>query len=210
MRLAIFGATGGTGAQLVEQACAAGHAVTAVVRDASALDPRARLTTVEADVMDPAVIAPHLKGKDAVISAIGSRSAKKPTTVQTDTTRSILEAMAEAGARRFLVISNSGMISDPADDVLTRRVVKPLLWRFLKHPWTDMGRMEDLLRASDVDWTIIRPPMLTDKPGRGVYRTATNVSLPGGRTLARADLAHCVLQNLADTNSSHATVTVAD
>lgn len=210
MRITIFGATGGTGKQLVEQACSAGHEVTAVVRDAGGLPQRTGLVAVEADVMDPAAIAQHVAGRDAIISAIGSRSAKHPTTVQTDSTRSILKAMTDTGVRRFLVISNSGMISDPADGRLTRHVVKPLLWRFLKHPWTDMGHMEDLLRAADVDWTIIRPPMLTDKPATGAYRTATDANVPGGRTLARADLAHFVLDNLAGDSGVRVAIAVAD
>lgn len=210
MRLTIFGATGGTGVQLVEQACSAGHEVTAVVRNASKVAGREGLTAVEADVMDPAAIAPHLAGKDAVISAIGSRSSKSPTTVQTDSARSILKAMTDTGVRRFLVVSNSGMISDAADGALTRHVVKPLLWRFLKHPWTDMGNMEDLVRTSDVDWTIIRPPMLTDKAAKGTYRTATNSNVPGGRSLSRADLADCVMRNLDDDSTFRAAIAVAD
>src|SRR5262245_53798995 len=103
MRLTIFGATGGTGTQLVRQALERGHEVTAVVRDASRLDvpDQERLKVVTADVMDPSAIEPAVAGADVVISAIGHRDTG-PTTVCEDSARSVIEAMGKAGVRRFL------------------------------------------------------------------------------------------------------------
>ncbi|MGP4020070.1 NAD(P)-dependent oxidoreductase [Saccharopolyspora sp. 5N708] len=210
MRITIFGATGGTGKHLLEQACAAGHQVTAVVRDPARLTyAHPELSVVRADVMDPAAIRPHLAGRDAVLSAIGARSTKPPITVQTDSTTSILTAMADAGVRRFLVVSTSGMLTD-GDGPMSKYVVKPILWRILKHPWTDMGHMEDVVRASESDWTIIRPPMLTDGPRTTRYRTATNRNVRGGNRISRADLADCVLRQLSDPDSIRAAISVAD
>ncbi|MER5392912.1 SDR family oxidoreductase [Saccharopolyspora sp. NPDC002686] len=210
MRITIFGATGGTGKQLVEQACAAGHQVTAVVRDpAKVAFEHPELAVVRADVMDPADIRPHIAGRDAVISAIGSPNAKSPTTVQTDSTASILEAMGETEVRRFLVVSNSGMITD-GDGALTKHLVKPILWRFLKHPWTDMVHMEEVVRASSADWTIIRPPMLTEGPRTGRYRTAVDRTVRGGNKISRADLADCILRNLSEKTAIHTAIALAN
>src|SRR5215467_9915616 len=113
MRLTIFGATGGTGICLAEQALAAGHDVTAVVRDPARLTVStpspalaAGLQAVTADVMDPAAIVPAVAGADAVLTAIGPRGAGV-TTVSQDSVRSIIEAMQKAGARRLLTVSGS-------------------------------------------------------------------------------------------------------
>ncbi|MEV6233323.1 SDR family oxidoreductase [Saccharopolyspora shandongensis] len=209
MRITIFGATGGTGKHLLEQACAAGHEVTAVVRDPARLDyDHPGLTVVTADVMDAAAIRPHVAGRDAVISAIGSRDLK-PTTIQTDSARSILDAMTAAGARRFLVVSNCGMLSD-GDGPVTKHVVKPILWRVLRNPWTDMGHMEEVVRASGLDWTIIRPPQLTNGPRTGRYRTAVDRNVRGAKRISRANVADCLLRELADPGSVGKAIAVAN
>src|ERR1700693_3235244 len=103
MKLTILGATGATGTCLTSQALAAGHEVTAVVRDPARLagPPHPRLRTVTADVMDPASIAPAIKGADAVISAVGPRGTG-PTTVIQDSVHSIIAAMGTTGTRRFM------------------------------------------------------------------------------------------------------------
>ena len=109
MKLTVFGATGRTGLEMVEQGLAAGHEIRAVVRDSTRLAPdRAGLEVVVADVMDPATIVDAVAGSDAVISTIGTRNGRKPTTVGADTSRSIVEAMHKAGARRLVVVSGTG------------------------------------------------------------------------------------------------------
>ncbi|MFE0025945.1 NAD(P)-dependent oxidoreductase [Amycolatopsis sp. NPDC059021] len=205
MKITLFGATGGTGKQLVDQACAAGHEVTAVVRDPARLartDPH--LTVVTADVMDPDSIAPHVSGRDAVITAIGSPDLK-PTTIQTDSTRSIIEAMRRQGTRRLLVVSNGGMATE-GDGPVTRFLAKPILSRILRNPWSDMRVMEEDVRASDLDWTIVRPPMLTNGPRTGTYRTAIDRNVRGGVRLSRADLADCILRHLDDPDAVHVAI----
>src|SRR5260221_6166481 len=119
MRLAIFGATGGTGSKLVRQALESGHQVTAVVRGhpqviATELTPAAHepLTIVQADVMDPAAIEPVVADQDAVLSAVGTRDGRKPTTVCADSMVSIITAMDKAGARRLIVVSADGAFTN--------------------------------------------------------------------------------------------------
>ncbi|AXB45222.1 NAD(P)-dependent oxidoreductase [Amycolatopsis albispora] len=206
MKITLFGATGATGKHVVDQACAAGHQVTAVVRDASKLT-RGDVTVVEADTMDPAAIEPAVAGADGVISALGSRNGRAPTTVCTDGAASILRAMAAVGTRRLVVVSASGLAKDN-DGPLTRVLVKPLVQRMLRNPFADMTRMEELVRESELDWTIVRPPMLTEGP-RGPYRTAVDTGVRGGMRISRANLAHALLRALPDEDTYGKVLTVA-
>ncbi|MCO8274305.1 SDR family oxidoreductase [Actinoplanes sp. TRM 88003] len=210
MKLTIFGATGGTGEQVVRQACTGGHDVTAVVRDPTRLAFEApSLQVLAADVMDPDAIAPALEGRDAVISAIGSREARSPTTVCTDSARSIIEAMRQNSVRRLVVVSNSGMHIDSQDGAFVRAVIKPVLGRVLRHAYADMRHMEELVQATDLDWTIVRPPRLINAPATGNYRTAINQNVPRASVITRADLAAHILHTLTDPTTVRATTSVA-
>jgi putative NADH-flavin reductase len=197
MRLTVFGATGGIGSEVVRQAIAAGHDVVAVVRDPARLTVPAGpgLGVVTADVMDPAQILPAVKGADAVVSALGPRPGG-PVTVLTDGVRSILTVMEDAGVRRLIAVSASGAFIEPEDPFITRVVVKPLLQRFLRDAMADTRRMEEEIWASATDWTLMRPPQLTSRPGRGRYRRMIDRNV--GRSIARADVAHAILAALAD------------
>ncbi len=207
--LTIFGASGRTGRQLVDQALAAGDQVTAVVREASRLPLRHdRLRVVPADVMDPAAIVPAVTGADAVISVLGPHS--RHDTINAAAVRSALKAMEITGVRRIVALSAAPLADpDPADTLPYRLVLRPLVRAFLKDHYADLAAMEDALRHSDTDWTVVRPPKLTDKPGRGEYRTARNHTLRRANSIARADLADCMLRLVADDASHRAAVAVA-
>ena len=210
MNITVFGATGGTGTALVEQALAAGHEVTAVVRDPARIKvaPHPRLRVVTADVMDPASIAPALAGTDAAVNTVGPHGLGR-TTIQQDSVRSILQAMHQAGARRLLHISGSSTVDD-GESWYMRFPVKPLARAtFLGNSCTDMRGAESLIRASDMDWTIFRPPALNSKPARG-YRTAIDRNLPHGFSVTRADLAACMVAMLPEPAIVHHHVGVAN
>jgi putative NADH-flavin reductase len=210
MKITLFGATGGTGSQVLDLACAAGHEVTAVVRDPARLTGDGRqLMVVMANVMDPKAIGPLVAGRDAVVTAIGPREGRTPSTVQTDSTGSIVTAMRHNGTRRLIVVSNSGMFTN-GDGPVSRLVAKPILRRLLRHAWADMRRMEDLVRDSALDWTIMRPPMLTNGPQTGSYRTAADRNVRGGIRLSRADLADDILRCLADPGSIRTAISIAN
>lgn len=199
MRLTIFGASGGTGKHLVKQALAGGHQVTAVVRDPARLAVPAQpgLQVVTADIMDPASILPAVTGADAVLTAAGPRGTG-PTTVITDSVRSIAAAMDKTGTRRLLALSGS-IVADDGEGLFLRYVLKPVARRtFLRHVCADMRQAEAVIAASDLDWTIMRPPALTDGPATGKYRTAFDGGLPRGIRVSRADLAACMLSLVGD------------
>jgi putative NADH-flavin reductase len=210
MKLTIFGATGATGTDLTSQALAAGHEVTAVVRDPArlAVPAQPRLRTVTADVMDPTSIIPAIAGADAVISAVGPRGTG-PTTVIRDSVHSIVQAMGKTGTRRLLEVSGS-VVADEGESPYLRYLLKPLARRtFLRHVCADMRRAEDEIRDSNLDWTIFRPPALTSKAATGTYRTAIDRNLPHGFTVSRADLAVCMLARLDDPTVIHRHVSIA-
>jgi len=199
MRLTIFGATGGTGTQLVEQALAAGHDVVAVVRDPARLSVAGhpRLRVVTADLMDPRSIAPAMTGADAVLTAAGPRSGG-PTTVITDSVRSIAAAMDKTGTKRLLALSGS-IAADGGEGFFLRYLLKPLARRtFLRNVCADMRKAEAEVAGTELDWTVVRPPQLTDGPATGKYRTAVERDLPRGFRVSRADLASYMLLLIAD------------
>jgi putative NADH-flavin reductase len=209
MRLVIFGSTGPTGRELVSQALQKGHDVTAVARDPAAVDATpARLQVVRADVLDRSSIDGVLSGVDAVLSAIGTHG-RQPTTVYSMGTSNIRDVMHQAGVRRFVGISALPVASRTELGPAERWIVVPLLSMFFGEMYTDMTRMEQMLRDSDLDFTIMRPPQLTNEPATGRYRTAINRRLPRARKISRADLAAEMLQVIPDRDTVRATVTLA-
>ncbi|MCR6489747.1 NAD(P)H-binding protein [Amycolatopsis sp. OK19-0408] len=200
MRITVLGATGGVGGEVVKQALERGWDVTAVVRDPAKLTHPAHV--VVAGLGDGAKLAAAIEGRDAVISALGSRD-RGPTTVCADGARAALDA----GAKRLLVVSASGMHTE-GDGFFTRTLVKPLLNTFLKHGWADMLAMEDVVTASGVDWTVVRPPMLLNGPrtGQVASRLDGNVRT---FTIRRADVAAFLLDAVAEPTLVRAKVSIA-
>jgi len=199
MRLTIFGASGGTGTHLVRHALAGGHQVTAVVRDPArlAIPAHPGLHVITADIMDPASILPAVTGADAVLTAAGPHGAG-PSTVITDSVRSIAAAMDKAGTRRLLALSGS-IAADGGEGLFLRYLLKPLARRtFLRHVCADMRHAEAEVAGTDLDWTIVRPPRLTNGPVTGKYRTAAERDLPRGFQVSRADLANYMLSLISD------------
>lgn len=209
MRIAVFGATGRTGHHVVEQALGRGHTVTAVVRDAARFrhTKHDELEVTTTDILDAGTLAPAFAEQDAVVSAIGPGE-KGPTSVCADTIDVIIDAMAKADLDRLVVVSAAGMHTD-GDGPFTKTVVKPILRRVLRHGFADMTAMEDKVFSSGVDWTIVRPPMLTDRPFTGRYRRAVGRNVRGGNRIPRADLAHAILDSVEDDTASHTTWAVA-
>ena len=210
MKLTVFGSTGSTGKQIVWQALAAGHEVTAVARRPDAVAPAGpRLHVVAGDVLDPASLRDRVVGTDAVLSALGSRQMNRPTTVYSAGTAAVLAAMRDAGVRRFVGVTAVPVGPEDQKSALDRYLVHPLLHRFFGGGYDDMHRMEDLLAVSDRDWTVFRPPRLTDGAPTGRYRTAVDGPLPRAWSVSRADLAAAMLAAAQDPALVGHAVTIA-
>jgi putative NADH-flavin reductase len=194
MRLLVFGATGGTGQQLVAQALAQGHLVTAFVRRAEAVTTKHdSLIVVQGDIIDATAVNPAVAGQDVVLSALGTRGGPSALVVGT---HNILEAMRTHGVRRSLWVSSFG-----AGDSLQQMgwlsqtlIVKGLLRQAIQ----EKNAQEKIIMASDSDWILARPGGLTDGPLTGTYRVAGLGDKVGRPSISRADVADFMLKNLAD------------
>lgn len=209
-QLTVFGATGGTGTEFVRAALTAGNSVTAVARDPWKLKIRhGRLGTVRGDVLDAASIKDSIRGADAVVSALGVGSGREATTVYSTGVGNILYAMADAGVQRFVGISALPVAPRDQVGLIQRRLAFPILYRFFGESYADMARMEQQLRASNIAWTVLRPPRLTNGPARGHYRTTVDGHLRRAGKISRADLAQAMLHALDDPRALQAAITVA-
>lgn len=206
MKIAVVGASGRTGRELVRAAAAAGHEVVAVVRDPSRLqDPPGEVRV--ADASDVAALAAAFEGVQAVASCLGP-VAGESTHVLRDGITAVLAAMDGAGVRRLVAISASGWVVD-GDDPLSRYAAKPILRRALATTNADLEAMEKIIRASHVDWTIMRPPRLQDRPGTGHYKARRDGNVRWAWTIARPDLALAMLDALPDETAVGQAISVA-
>jgi uncharacterized protein YbjT (DUF2867 family) len=195
MRIAILGATGGIGGHVLDWALQAGHPVHALARHPQALIPAPGLTVTRGDALDPDAVAEVIDGTDAVVSALGPRGAKAPGLLAGAAANTVA-AMQKTGARRLVCVSAAGayVTADPRMNWL----VKAILPRVLAKQFADTRQMEDVVRASGLDWTLVRASRLTDRPGTGQYRVSPDYSPPGGWKIARADVANFIATALTE------------
>jgi putative NADH-flavin reductase len=155
VRLFVIGATGRTGAEVVDLALARGHDVSAFVRSPHKLPVRARLSAVRGDPRSTEAIRQALPGHDAVISAIGPsmRDAVLPSTLLTDIAASTVAAMATSSVRRLGIVSSALLFDEGG---LVYHLLRLLIGSHLR----DLRSMEALVGASGLDWTVVRPPRL--------------------------------------------------
>ncbi|MFF7966309.1 NAD(P)-dependent oxidoreductase [Streptomyces sp. NPDC007903] len=198
MRLTVFGATGGVGGEIVRQALAAGHEVTAVVRDPARLNATGeRLHVVRADLSDPEALRGAVAGRDAVLSGLGARS-RKAAGVTARLTRAVLAAMEAEGTRRLVIVSAAPVGPAPEDDGPLDRALRSVVSAVFKDVYADLRETEAELARSAVEWTSVRPPRLLDRPLTGHYRTVVGGFPRAGRTIGRADVAHAMLATTGD------------
>jgi putative NADH-flavin reductase len=197
MKLAVIGATRGIGRCLVELALEEGHEVTALVRNPDRLDTTARqLSVVQGDILDAAAVKKSLEGNDAVCTAIGIGPTRKPVTVFSEGIRIVVAAMQATGMRQLACITGIGAgDSKNHGGFFYDRIINPLL---LKTIYADKDREESVVKASDVEWVIIRPGFLTNGPLTGQYRVLTDLAGMTAGKISRKDVAHFVLTELAE------------
>jgi len=198
MKIALFGATGGTGRHVLTRALEQGHDITALVRDPAKLgDRRADVTLVEGDVLDQDRVDACIDGADAVICILGSHKNRDP--IEARGTVPILDAMQRLGVRRLIAVTSLG-VGDSADQLAApfRLFMKLTIGGIMQAK----EEQERLIRESALDWTIVRPGGLTDGPHTGHYKAGTDKSIRAGR-ISRADVADFVLTQLDDDRFLH-------
>lgn len=205
MKLAVFGATGGTGREIVAQALDAGHEVTVLVRDPAKLSVKHnKLYLVIGDVLNLEKVEEALAGSEAVCCSLGN-TANNPDFVVSDGTQNIIEVMKKQAIRRLVVVSALG-VGDTRDRVSLS--FKMLMKTVLRKAYEDKERQEQFVRESDLDWVIVRPGGLTNGPASGEYAFGMDASIGGGQ-VSRADVAAFVLQQLTDDTFLHQTPAIA-
>lgn len=204
MKLVIFGATGGTGRELVSQALAQGHTVTALVRNPEKLDQNQKheqLDLVQGDVLDLVSVEDAIKGKDAVLCALGAPPSDK-SQIRAQGTKNIIRAMQKAGIKRF--VCQSGLGAGDSHDLLPfhyRYLIFPLI---LRHVYADHELQESAVRESPLDWVLVRPGALTDGAHTGSYRHGFTASDDASKVkISRADVADFMLKQLTDETYLH-------
>ncbi len=195
--IALFGGTGRTGGRVLDRALAAGMEVRLLARNPAAVGaPRDHLTVIGGDVTDPTAVEDTLSGADAVISVFGQVKGSPPT-IQTEGTRVIVKGMQRLGIRRIITLSGGGL-RDPHDRPKTAdQVITFLLKTFAAQVLADAEGHLHVLRDSDLDWTVVRGPRLTEGPSVGNYRVGW-VGVGTGTQISRDDLADFILTQVDD------------
>lgn len=207
MKLAIFGATGKTGIELVKQALEQGYAVTAFVRDPARLPIEdENLALVTGDAFDPVSVAQAIQGQDAVICALGAGSALKKTSVRTTGTINIIRGMQEHNVKRLMVVTAMGTGESWNRMSLINKFFYAVL---LKSSREDHEAQEIAVKESGLDWTIVRPSGLTDTPRTGIYDVGEDIPAVTSK-IARADVADLILKELKENLLIQKAVTITN
>ena len=191
MKIALFGATGRTGKEILIQSLVKGYQVKALVRDPQKIDIRdEKLEIIQGDVRDREAVFSTIEGADAVMFAVGMRSAADKF-VTSQGTRIIIDAMEANQVKRIVVVSAAGLFGPKDSGFFFGCVIRPL---FLKKSFDDKVRQLELLKNSEVEWILVRPVALIDAMKTGKY----NITLdkPIGSRISRADVADFMLHQL--------------
>ena len=199
MKFTIFGATGGTGKQLIEQALAAGNHVVAYVRNPSKLEFKHKyLTIVEGELADQMMIEQVVSGADAVISVLGPRGDSKDKPI-TRGMQNIIDAMNKYGVRR-LIVSSTLSVKDPNDlPDLKSKVLVNIVKFMMRAAYEEIISVAETVRKSDLDWTILRLTTLNNNPKSGRVRVGYLGKGEVGLRISRADLAEFMLKQVKNT-----------
>jgi putative NADH-flavin reductase len=192
MKITVFGASGRTGLMLTFQALNQGHEVTAYTRSPYKVSiTHKNIRIIRGELQDYEKIKDVVKGQDVVLCTLGVEK-NKPSTVLSDATGLILQAMEECGVKRFICMSSAGVLGNDAG-FWFGKIIMPF---FLKHVFIDKKRQIEVIKQSKAEWVIIRPVGLTDSPRTGRYRI--NEGIPTSRTVPRADVADFMLKLMID------------
>jgi putative NADH-flavin reductase len=198
MKIALFGASGGTGRLLTERCLAAGYDVTALVRRPEEFAYAGRVRVVEGTAFDAEAVRRTVTGTDMVLSALGARSLKKEDVLERAVPL-IVSAMKEAGVRRIIVLGSAGALEDSLkkQPAWRRWFVQKIVYNtFLK--WAVASQIDQwkVLSASGLDFTMVMPPMLMNSAGRGTYRIDGEALPRHGARIAREDVADFMMDQI--------------
>ena len=206
MKILIIGGTGKTGRHIIEQALQKGHYVTVLARNPTKLKlEHPNLKTLQGNVLQRKEVAAAVKGQDAVLSALGHKRFIIPSSILSKGTTNVIDAMEEYNVKRLVCITSLG-INDSRFrlGLYYTLFVIPVILLFY---FMDKSKQEKLIRASKLDWTIVRPAQLTNGKMRATYKHSPNLgNYILTKMISRADVAHFMLQQLSDKQYVHKAV----
>jgi putative NADH-flavin reductase len=203
MNIAIFGASGGTGLLLTERCLESGHQVTALPRTPEKFSLRSRIRVVHGSPFDPTSVRQTIEGADVVLSALGANSLKKEDVLE-HALPQIVSAMQQTAAQpkpvcRLIVLGSAGALATSLKNqpAYRRWIVQKLIYKtLLKWPLASQRFQYVALAATNLDWTMVMPPMLTNAPARGVYRIDGKTLPRNGSRISRADVADFMMRQV--------------
>ena len=195
MKVLVIGGTRGVGREVVAAAHAAGHELTLLARNAERISlPVTGVRVVVGDAGDADDMERAVAGQDAVVWTVGVGPTRRPVHLFSRSTQFLLAAMAKHGVRRLICVTGIGAgDSRGHGGFFYDRILQPL---FMRTVYEDKDRQEALLRASDVDWTIVRPGALTNGPATGLARALTDLHGVTAGRISRADVASFIVEHL--------------
>ena len=205
MKILVIGATGPTGLEIVNQASGQGHQISALVRDPAKAGFAPPVQTVVGDVLDPGTLRKALTDQEAVLCSLGSAETGpfREMTLLSEGTRHLVTAMQAQGVSRLVCITGVGAGESKGHGPWYYNwLIQPLLLRGVYH---DKDRQEAIVRASGLDWTLVRPGLLANgaAKGLGMVRSLTDLTGTKAGTVSRADVAAWCLHELADGRYRH-------
>lgn len=205
MNIAIFGASGATGTLLTQRSLGTGHSVTALLRNPEKFPLRDKVHVIQGNAFDPEAVRCTIEGADVVLSALGARSLKKEDVLERAVPL-IIAAMQQTASqpkpmRRIIVLGSAGALPTSLDKqpAWRRWIVQNIVYNtFLKWPVASQISQWRDLSNSDLDWTMVMPPMLTNTPGHGTYRIDADALPHNGSRISREDVADFMMQQIGD------------
>jgi putative NADH-flavin reductase len=200
MKIAIFGASGGTGLLLTNRCLAAGHQVAALLRSPNTFPLRDRITIISGNAFDERRVRETVEGADVVLSALGARSLKKEDVLERAVPL-IVAAMKEKEVHRIIALGSAGALPDSLDKqpAWRRWIVQNIVYKtFLKWPIASQISQYATLSTSGLDWTMVMPSMLNNAPARGTYRIDGEALPRNGSRISREDVADFMMQQIGN------------
>jgi putative NADH-flavin reductase len=207
MKLAIFGATGKTGVEVIKQALNHGHEVTVMVRDPKRLPTFSKpISVLTGDFTTLDTVRSTLIRQDAVICALGSRELYQNSGLRTMGTRAIIKCMEEEGVKRLVVMSSMGIGESWNQLSFFSKALFKLVMPAARE---DHEAQEQAVKASALDWTLIRPSGLTNEPHVSAYEYGNELT-PKTSRISRANVADLILKVLGNQVHIHESITISN
>ena len=209
MKVFLFGATGGTGKEVLTKLLEEKHQVIVLARNPDVLNlTNNNLKIVKGNIYNPENYQDELNKCDLVISTLGTGTSRKPTEIYSKGGQNIIDAIRKANIKRLITLTASAF--DPTDPGTKNFIVQYIIHPLFKNIYSDMQQWETILENSkDIAWTIIRPSRLTNGPEKGNYRVQINHCPKGGGKISRKDLADFITRQIHSDKYTHKKVAIA-